>query len=163
MVRDAAELESYEAKAEEAVDYLRHKRPWHVHHKEWFVIIMRGMLQHATVAMFGDEQEADALIAGTAEYLALTQADPADGAHKSEARVQVWMRGTVAGRMGRRRPLLPKDPQNARPTVSACLAAQALTRYLPDDVATWEQWGTSCYPSRKKNSGTNRIRRRCGK
>ena len=40
--------------------------------------------------------------------------------------------------MGRRRPLLRKDPQNARLTVSACLAAQALTRYLPDDVATWE-------------------------
>ena len=62
VARDAAELESYEAKAEEAVEYLRHKRPWHLHHKERFVIIMLGMLQHATVAMFGDEQEEDALI-----------------------------------------------------------------------------------------------------
>jgi hypothetical protein len=150
--RDAAELERYEAKVEDAVEYLRHQRPWHLHHKEWFVIIMLGMLQHATLAMYGDEQEADKLLdAATSEYLALTQADPLDGPHEREEKVGKWMRELWKDAWLGDEPSHSKFPDNARLTASACLTAQALTRYLPKDVATWEDWWDILLPQEEED------------
>jgi hypothetical protein len=154
VARDPLELEKYEAKAEDAIAYLRHERPWHLHHKEWFVIIMLGIVQHATVAMFGDEKEEDALIAvATAEYLSLTQADPLDGPHEREAKVQAWMRELWRDAWVGDDPSYARIPENARLTVSACLAAQALTRYRPKDFATWDQWWDVLLPQEEEELG----------
>lgn len=154
VAKDAAELERYEAKAEDAVDYLRRKRPWHVHHREWFVIITLGILQHATVAIFGDPEEQERLMAAaTKDYLGLTRTDPLLGEADHQESVDKWVHELWRDAWVGDDPSYSRIPDNCRLSLSACLAAKALTRYLPAGVDSWQAWWDTLLPEEEEELG----------